>query len=193
MGSGAGPGVPRVPGLAIVLLALLAFLLPGCTEEPEDKEDPLFGLCLQWMQGPGHDTVTVAVNASSSPAAQVVFPAEDGELRAEYRGRSLDLYRIELESVEVTGGALELRAYAGQTDEQKAIRDYRVEGAQLHPVVRIGSEDAGREFDVALTPVSQETAPAPDALRLAWSFEGEGEAHIVGNVTYHYRVCGADL
>lgn len=185
--------MPRLPRLPAFLLALLALLMPGCTEEPEDRDDPLFGLCPQWIQGPGHEAVTVDVDASNGPAEQVVRPVEDGGLRDEHRGRPLDMYRVVLESVEVTDGALELRAYANQSDERKAIRDYRVDGAQLQPVVRITSEDAGREFDVALTSVSQDTVPAPAPLRLSWTFVGGGQGHVVGNVTYHYRVCGADL
>jgi hypothetical protein len=196
MRSGAGLAVPRAlrPAFLLpVLLAALAPLLAGCAAPKEKEQDPLFGLCPQWMQGPGEDRVAVDLNASSSPEARTVFPSDAGLLRSEFRGRSLDLYRLRVDSIEVSGGTLEMRAFANRTEEQKAIRDYRLEDAQLRPVVRLVSSDAGREFDVALTPISQETAPAPDALRLAWTFTGEGQAHLEGVVTYHYRVCGADL
>lgn len=187
------PRAPRPALASMVLLALLATGLAGCADEPEDEEDPLLGLCPQWMQGPGSHPIIMDLNTSRNVREMLVFPDNDGQVLGEHQGRSLDLYRLSLAEVEVSGGTLELRAYANATGEQKAIRDYRLTRAQLQPSVRLDGEDAGREFDVALTPITQETAPAPDALRISWRLVGDGQASIRGTVTFHYRVCGADL
>jgi hypothetical protein len=177
----------------VVLLVLLA----GCAEEPEEEEDPLFGFCPQWLQGPDQDQVTIALNATNLTATTSLRPMEGSELRTEYQDRVLDMYRIRLVSASVIDGSVQMRAFSDdEQGAQKAVRDYRIDGPQFFPVVHLTSEDEGREFDVILTSVSQEQEPAPSALTLAWTFDPIGEggsAQIVGNVTYHYRVCGADV
>ena len=169
-------------------VATLAVLLAGCTV-PEDgsDEDPLFGLCPQWQQGPGSHALAVELAGNRSDEDRELGPADPT-----FAGRALDLYRVRLGNLTVTG-RLELRAFAAD-GRQLAIRDYRIASTeQLVPVVAFtDGSAAGKEFDVFLSPVTQgsQAAPAPVTLRFT-SVSGASAADAV--VTYHYKVCGAEI
>lgn len=170
--------------------AALAALLSGCTvPTDEPAEDPLFGLCPQWSDGPGRQVVDLDLRASSGNATstrEVVL----GPANATFGGRPLDLYRVRIDRLSVDG-RLELRAFAGD-GRQLAVRDYRPVSPQLVPVVVLtDGSAAGHEFEVFLSPLGHDddASPAPAALR--WT--AEGNATVAATVTYHYKVCGAEV
>ncbi|HJQ93830.1 MAG TPA: hypothetical protein VJ874_06050 [Candidatus Thermoplasmatota archaeon] len=165
----------------------LAVLLSGCTvpsDEPE--QDPLFGLCPQWEQGPGSQALAVDV------AGNVSEDRELGPAEASFGGRPLDLYRIRLGNLTVSG-RLEMRAFADD-GRQLAIRDYRIASTeQLVPVVAFtDGSAAGKEFDVFLSPVDHGSQAAPTPVTLRWTSES-GASAVEAVVTYHYKVCGAEI
>ena len=174
----------RILAATSVLLVLLA----GCTfpnAKDEETPDPLFGLCPQWEQGPGGSSSGVHLTADA--------PQSGGELGLapeEYQGRPFDLYRINLTTLDVDG-RLELRAFDA-SGGQLAIRDYRQDAPQLVPVVAFTDGKAkGHEFEVYLSPITQDEGPShtPPA-SLQWTLDG-AEAEVTFDVTFHYKVCGS--
>ncbi len=177
------------PGVRILAAAsLIALLLAGCAfpgTEPAKEKDPLFGLCPQWEQGPGG----YSSGAHLTPDARRTSN-EIGLAPGEYQGKPFDLYRINLSTLDVDG-RLELRAFDA-SGGQLAIRDYRQDEPQLMPVVTFTDGAAkGHEFEVYLSPVTQDKGPShqPPAT-LQWTLDGEG-AEVAFDVTFHYKVCGA--
>lgn len=165
--------------------AALAVLLAGCTVPDDEPEgDPLFGLCPQWQQGPGSLALAVEVEGNGSEDREL------GPANATFDGRPLDLYRIRLGNVTVSG-RLEMRAFADD-GRQLAIRDYRIASTeQLVPVVAFtDGTAAGKEFDVFLSPVTQSSPAAPTPVTLRWT-SASGTSAIDAVVTYHYKVCGS--
>lgn len=174
--------------------AALVALLSGCTV-PTDEEaaDPLFGLCPQWTQGPGRQVLDLDLvggfgNATNSTSTRDV---ELGPANATLGGRPLDLYRVRLDSLSVADGRLELRAFAAD-GRQLAVRDYRQSSPQLVPVVVFtDGSAAGHEFEVFLSPVGHDDAGSPAPATLRWT--ADGNATVAATVTYHYKVCGAEV
>jgi hypothetical protein len=166
--------------------AALAALLSGCTV-PTDEEaaDPLFGLCPQWAQGPGGMTMDFQVAGNESRDVEMAGA------NATDRGHTLDLYRVRLDRLDVQG-RLELRAFAAD-GHQLAIRDYRQPTAQLVPVVVFTDGSAvAHEFDVFLSTVGHDDPASPAPATLRWT-PLDGNASVGASVTYHYKVCGAEL
>lgn len=178
-----GPVANLMRPLAAWTAVLAVALLAGCAT-PTDKPaaDPLLGLCPQWVQGGGSESLGVHAADNATETRSLNATA------ATYQGRPLDLYRLRVDQLTV-GGRLELRAFAAD-GKQLAIRDYRQAAPQLVPVVVFTDGSAvGHEFDVMLSPVSQNgtASPAPVELRFT-AGGGAGEATLT--VTYHYKVCG---
>lgn len=179
----------------LILLLVTLLLLPGCAlpgaEETKD-EDPLFGLCPQWVQGPGALGGSVVLDATTTTdETRVDLPgslADGFGGNGTFRGRSLDVYRVTIDNV--SGSAVQLRAFTLDGGRQFAIRDYRAESVQMVPVASIAPDAAGKEFDIHLTAVSAAEAPDPQPIRLRWSHDA-GEAQVWFTVTFLYRVCGA--
>lgn len=174
----------RLPILAV--LAVAATLLSGCAVPSEPEQDPLFGLCPQWKQGPGQHGVAVEVSGNDSEDLEL------GPADATFGGRPLDLYRIRLGNVTVSG-RLEMRAFADD-GRQLAVRDYRIASTeQLVPVVVFtDGSAAGKEFDVFLSPVTHGSTAAPAPVTLRWT-SVSGASDVEATVTYHYKVCGAEV
>jgi hypothetical protein len=170
------------------LAPALAFLLAGCTVPGSNEPDPLFGLCPQWIQGGGEQTIGRLLDGSNGT---VTAETELGPAAETYQGRSLDLYRIVFEQLSVEG-RLELRAVDAD-GRQRALLDDRSPTPRLVPVlVFTDGSAANHEFDVYLSDVSHGSTPAPAPVTLRWTFEGT-RASFEASVTYHYKVCGADL
>lgn len=172
----------RIPVVAVLVAA--ATLLAGCTVPEEGPEqDPLFGLCPQWAQGPGRQALDLDVSGNAS--------TELGPANETHVGHDLDLYRITVDDLEVDG-RLELRARAAD-GRQLGIRDYRIAGSeQIVPVVAFeDGSAAGHEFDVFLSPVSHAGEASPAPVTLHWTTTGN--ATVEGLVTFHYKVCGAPV
>jgi hypothetical protein len=194
----------RTRPIVVLALATSVALLSGCavpTDEPE--ADPLFGLCPQWAQGPGEEELDVALSAdggtgnssaSGSGASVNGSASQDVALasaNATHDGRPLDLYRILVDGLDVDG-RLELRAFAAD-GRQLGIRDYRLTGTQIVPVVAFtDGSGAGHEFDVFLSPVAHDGQPSPAPVTLRWTAT-QGSATVEGSVTFHYKVCGAEI
>ena len=171
--------------VAVLLLSTLAATaLAGCAQPGDDKEaDPLFGLCPQWAQGGGEQKSSIVLSSANRTVTRELGPAA-----AEYLDRPLDLYRVRVDRLELEGD-LDLRATSAN-GTRLSIRDYRIEDAQMVPVVSLDPSAVGHEFDVFLSPVLHdgplETAPAS----LVLSLDGSS-AFLEISVTYHYKVCGA--
>lgn len=167
---------------AATLLLLAGCTLPGA-EDKEAEEDPLFGLCPQWVQGGGEQTAGLFLNGTSNRTLEL------GPAANESAGRPLDLYRFHLSTLDVDG-RLELRAFDA-SGKQLAVRDYRQEQPQLVPVVVFTDGSAeGHEFEVFLSPLTTDGAADPAPVSLRWSLDGT-TAEVVVDVTFHYKVCGA--
>src|SRR5688572_3740944 len=173
----------RLPVVAV--LAVAATLLAGCTvPDDETEQDPLFGLCPQWTQGPGETRLDLDLSGNESQDAEI------GPANATIDGRPLDLYRIRVDNLSV-GSRLEMRAFAAD-GRQLGIRDYRIAGTeQIVPVVAFtDASAAGKEFDVFLSPVTHGSAPSPAPVTLRWT-PTSGTSSVDALVTYHYKVCGS--
>ncbi len=169
--------------------AALVALLSGCTvPTDEPTEDPLFGLCPQWTEGPGRHAMDLDLSGGSGNATRDV---QLGPANATFGGRPLDLYRVRLDVIAVADGRLELRAFAAD-GRQLAVRDYRQVSPQLVPVVVFtDGSAAGHEFEVFLSPVGHDDAASPAPVTLRWTTDGN--ATVAASVSYHYKVCGAEL
>jgi hypothetical protein len=180
------PVAPPMRPWALWTVVLVAGLLAGCTT-PTNKTaaSPLLGLCPQWMQGGGSDSLGVHVVGNASETREL------GPAAATFQGKPLDLYRIHVDDLKLDG-RLELRAFAAD-GRQLAIRDYRQAAPQLVPVVVFTDGTAAdHEFDLFLSPVTQNgtASPAPATLR----FTASGTDTVIDlTVTYHYKVCGAEV
>lgn len=173
-----------VGGLVLmVLLAGCAF--PG-SEDGEEEPDPLFGLCPQWVQGPGGQSAGFALGGNATERVVELGPAA-----REHEGFPLDLYRVTLTNLSVSG-RLELRALDNES-RQAPLRDYRQESPQIVPVAVFTDGSAkGDEFDVYLDPVTGEGSSFRSPVRLRWTLDGAtSDAFVSFDVTYHYKVCGA--
>lgn len=169
--------------------ALAALLAAGCTAPTESDPNPLLGLCPEWVQGPGEDPRTLEVGPDAREQSVDLAPPGNA---TEHRGRPLDLYRIRIDKLEVAGGKLQLRAFA--EGRQLNWRDYRAALPQSVPVLTLENATlAEHEFDVHLSAIGQRDPAVPGPLTLQARFEGEGTARIEYTVTFHYRVCGAEL
>lgn len=170
-----------------VLLLLLAPALAGCFgPEEEAPEDPLLGVCPQWVPGDWNGTAALALSGAATDMHVLSPSLEDPE------GRTLDLYRFTFHNVSLDG-TLQLRAYADEADRRLGILDHRdPEGPELLPVLTLGpdSDVEGQDFQVVLAALEHGSPPAPDALRLEWGLDG-GSASLELQVTALYRVCGA--
>ena len=169
---------------------LLVSLLAGCTfpgsEDDAEEPDPLFGLCPQWLQGPGGQSAGFALGGNETERTVELGPAA-----AEHEGFALDMYRVTLTNLSVSG-RLELRAIdAG--GRQASIRDFRQEAPQILPVIVFTDGSAkGNEFEVYLDPVTGEGSSFRAPVSLRWTLEGDGATALVSfDATYHYKVCGS--
>lgn len=178
----------RASAAATVLLLLLA----GCAAPDEDEEDPLFGICPQWLHGPGGQTTGFRLAANGTGNATdnaTVQETELGPAAEEHQGHPLDLYRITLTKLEVDG-RLQLRAFDGD-GKQLLVRDYRKETPQQVPVVVFTDGDAvDHEFEVFLGDVTGDDAGSPSPVTLRWTLDGAA-AEVGFDATFHYKVCGA--
>jgi hypothetical protein len=166
---------------ATLLVLLAGCALPGAEEEPED--DPLFGLCPQWVQGGGGQTGGFVLNGTANRTVEL------GPAANESAGQPLDLYRVNLTTLDVDG-RLELRAFDAN-GRQLAVRDYRQEAPQLVPVVVFTDGSAeGHEFEVFLSTLTSDGDASPAPVSLRWSLDGAA-AEVGFDVTYHYKVCGS--
>lgn len=161
----------------LALLAVVAVALSGCTLPEEETQDPLFGVCPQWIPGPWNATV------EAGPGEQVLTPDP-----LELDGRPVDRYRIRFDAF-APNGTVQLRAYA--EGRQIGIYDFRAPEVQVLPVLTLDAAEqaVGHEFDVILSDVAHGSEPAPSPLRLEWS----GDFAATVTVTAHYRVCGAPV
>lgn len=167
--------------LAVLALTLL---VAGCAEPGGEKEDdPLFGVCPQWAQGPGGAQEAVQL---ASDATILETLGEGAPER--YLDRPLDLFRVTVQRVEADG-VVELRAQAAD-GQRLTLRDYRLGETQMVAVASIGADAAGQEFDVFLSPVLEDAPAAQLPASLNWTLDG-ASAFVQYNVTYHYKVCGA--
>ena len=176
--------IPAVGGLLLlVLLAGCAF--PNADDDAEEP-DPLFGLCPQWVQGPGGQTASFALGGNATERILELGPAAQ-----QHDGFPLDLYRITLTNLSVSG-RLELRAL-DNASRHPGIRDYRQDAPQLVPVAVFTDGSAkGDEFEVYLDPITGEGSSFLAPVRLRWTLDGTGSDAVVSfDVTYHYKVCGA--
>lgn len=170
---------------ALALLAvLLAALVAGCAA-PKDgpKADPLFGLCPQWTQGHGEQVGSLALGGGAPDQAERVLDAA----QPRYLDRPLDLYRVIITDLNVTGD-LEMRAHSAN-GTRLSVRDYRLEDTQMVPVVRLDPSAVGKEFDVFLSPVLEDGPVEETPATLQWTLDGEA-AQVGYKVTFHYKVCG---
>ena len=184
----------RLPA-ALLLSVVAVAALSGCAmpgEDAAEDEDPLFGLCPQWTQGPGEQAESFVLpgpagNASGAPRHEVAVSPN----ATEHQGQPLDMVRVTLDRLEVDG-RLSLRAFDGEGD-QLPVRDYRQEAPQLVPVVVMTGADAdgagGLEFDVFLSAISHDAPQAPGPVTLRWSLDGAA-ADVAFTATFHYKVCG---
>lgn len=176
-----------VPFGLVASSLLLLVLLAGCAQPTDGTtEDPLFGLCPQWAQGHGGQTTSVVLEGEERTASRELGPAD-----AQYLNRSLDLYRVRVERLELGDGSrLEMRALAAD-GMRLSLRDYRQEDVQVVPVVHLGTDAVGKEFDVFLSPLLEDAPAALAPASLEWTVVGEAPAAFVEvTVTYHYKVCG---
>lgn len=173
--------------LVLLAVAAVAVVLSGCTVPDEDPEaDPLFGLCPQWAQGPGSQPLQLQLAGNGSDSSEL-GPADPMN-----GGKPLDLYRLHIDELTVEGRT-ELRALAADGTRLN-IRDYRLSASQqLVPVVAFtDGSAAGQDFDVFLSSVAHGSTPAPAPVTLQWTQVG-GNTTASATVTYHYKVCGAEL
>ncbi|HLF16650.1 MAG TPA: hypothetical protein VI796_04375 [Candidatus Thermoplasmatota archaeon] len=182
----------------LLAAALVALSVAGCAATDDKAEDPLFGLCPSWIQGPGRANHPLALSGPGSEDWSVQPPGTEGQdpgsLAWLHNGDPFDLVRVRVDNLTLFHGSLELRAFVG--DRQPLIRDFREESAQLRPVVVLdGVGDDGQEFDVLLTGISEGEPAAPGPVRLEWRLEptgtGVATASLDALATFHYRVCGA--
>jgi hypothetical protein len=184
------------------MAALAVVLLAGCAT-PEDTKNPLLGYCPQWVQAPGAFSGDVALDAANPSRVQTVQPPDrNGTSGTTYLGRPLDMYRLRIDSFQAPNGTrVELRAYAvdanGTRLTQRTWRDFRSGTPDYLPFLTIDGKQAGTEFEVALTSIAQNDPPRPGPLQLAWNSTAPdgapGPVHVAYTVTFHYKVCGAEL
>lgn len=171
--------------VGLLILLALPLALSGCTTPKGEKPtDQLFGLCPQWTQGPGGQTTGFHMTPAEPKKEYELGPAE-----ATWQNHTLDIYRVRLVEMNVTG-RLEMRGFSAD-DKQLMVRDYRTDsGAQMVPVIAVGDGDRGQEFDIILSSVRHNSPSAQTPIRAEWTLEGE-DASVEYTVTYHYKVCGA--
>ncbi len=190
-------------GLWVALLAVASMLFSGCfgpeESEPKDESDALVGLCPQWVEGPVSVPLNLSFNGSQDSWDVVVGPGQPGNVSATYVNRSLDLVRVRVDEVVVSGGQLELTAFEVGSQRQWNLRDPTApSGDQTTPVVvfRSGHEAAAVGYEILLSPIEHGSQPFEGDVRLHWvlrSTEGTvgGLASVEGRVSFYYRVCGA--
>src|SRR5688572_13981028 len=175
--------------MRILAAASLLVLLAGCAVPGEDKEDPLFGICPQWLPGPGGQATGFHLPTPDGTNLSMVRETELGPAASEHRGFALDLYRITLTKL-VLDGRLELRAFDGN-GTQLLVRDYRQESPQQVPVIVFKDGSAqDHEFEVFLGPVTQDGPAAPAPVTLRWTLDG-ADAEVAFDASFHYKVCGS--
>lgn len=161
------------------LLALLLVLsLSGCVSDEEAPEDPLVGVCPQWIQGPAVEGAATVENGS---ATVDLAPTRNGTLVAQHDGFPLDLYVLTVE----TTAPVRVRA------ETDGGRDLLVRDASApEPDSRLGIDVEERgEVALYLTAVAHGTEPDPSGVRLTLESDGAAEVTVAGAAWY--RVCGA--
>lgn len=168
---------------ALPLLALFAVsALAGCTGGGEDAdEDPLIGLCPQWVQGPGEQEGSLRLAGGNSTRQEL------GPANATHLDRRLDLYRVRIDVIDVDGS---LQMIAESADGNRlAIRDYRRDDSQVVPAVNLGPDAENRDFDVLLSSLLEEGPVARTPVHLNFTLDGSS-ARVDYTVTFHYKVCG---
>lgn len=175
---------------AWLVALLLAAPLSGCFgQEEEERPDPLVGWCPQWVQGPLSQPV--AGNVTGGTQTTHLGPQADGAFSPSHDGRPLDLYRLRL-NVTVSGGGLRLAAYNADDGTSAILRDTRFEpGQQVQPFARFQEDASDVVLEALLNPVDRQTDLVSAPLRLEWTAEDNATATWSGDVTFHYRVCGA--
>ncbi len=145
----------------------------------------MFGVCPQWVTGPGLSKGTVSIGMGGNQT-DLLRPTEPS-----FGGRALDLVRIELGDLTVNG-TLKLRAFraddAGNATASINLVDYRGAAPANGPVLAFTAHTTDQLIDVYLSPID---GPATGAgpIILQWSLEGSSaqgqyDAHFL------YRVCG---
>lgn len=178
-----------------MVLVALASLAAGCVA-PEDTASKanLLGYCPQWLQGPGQAGDSVDLSAALAEGTKI--QAAD----AVWQGHPLDVYRVRLDTLDVAGGALELRAFRDD-NHTSSINwyDYRSAGQPFRSVpflsFRAGSNATGHEFDAVLAGLKQSDITSSGPVQFVWRFVadtggGEGHGRAEYSVSYLYRVCG---
>lgn len=160
---------------------LMAGLLAGCAAPAEEPENSLIGLCPQWMQATGEQVGGLRMHANESVEREL------GPADATLRGMPLDLFRVHIKAFE-SDGLVRLRATDAE-GQRLSIRDYRLDAPQIVPVVVLRDAATGHDFDVTLSALLEDDAPAPLPAQLNLTLEGS-TAYIEYVVTYHYKVCG---
>lgn len=176
--------MPLAHTMRALPLVLAVLLLAGCAAPGQENEedDPLFGLCPQWVEGAGATTGTVELGEAKEAKREL------GPANATYLERPLDLFRIKVTAVDVDG-RLQLRATAAD-GQRLSLRDYRIGEPQMVPVANIDASAMDQEFDVFLSPVTHDAPTADLPASLEWRLDG-AHARVDYEVTYHYKVCGA--
>lgn len=173
------------------LLVIAMAAASGCLLEPEEGASPLLGLCPQWTQGPGVAEFTLDFAAGDAKVLTVQPTGADPNNRTGegwyVKKRPLDLVRVQF-SYEPADAGLTLRA--ARTDGNLlGILDYR-DQRELVPSVHVANSPAADQpWDILLTAITQNEAPAPGPIELRWT--ATNALHLSGNATFHYRVCGA--
>jgi hypothetical protein len=171
------------------IVLVLAASVAGCAEPPEEEGEALFGLCPQWVQGPGEQRGTLDVAPTNATPVRLAPQGlqDDGTGDgAQFTNRSLDVVRVVFSNVT---GRIEVRAYDTE-GRQLGIRALAADGRQIEAVHAIDADDEGDEFDVHLTPITHDEAPRPGPVRLELRSDTAASAGFVA--TFHYKVCGAE-
>ncbi len=198
-GQDARPGPSAVRVLIAVSLALVA--LAGCTAPDEEPQDPLFGVCPQWI-GPDERTHVHFTESPFGDFGTPVTQAVDGAGNATYTPQSardgvvfarddwpLDRYTVRFSNVSLDA-PVEVRAFADGADRRIAFTDYRDPDAPSSLLFLTLEDGAEVELDVFLSPVAHGSDAAPDGLRLEWS-DGSGTMDVT--VAPWFKVCGVPL
>jgi len=174
------------------LLTLALVLASGCMA-PDDgaPTSRLIEYCPQWLQGPEPHADAVDLNATHLEDNRTESPA------LTFDGLPLNKYRVHIDRLDVQGGTVELRAKDANLTQLNWY-DHRSTGSNP-PFLdfRGGANETDYDFDTLLTTVRESDSGGGQPIQLVWKFvpdrPGEGHARVEYTVTYHYRVCGANL
>lgn len=172
-------------------------MLAGCVADPAPTA-PLFGYCPQWMQGPGSVAQTVSVAAGATSNLTLVPTTANGTIVWEFQRHPFDMVRLHIDSGNVPAGAtLQLKAVTRSNGTlQHNWRQFSPDGASWFPSLQWGAGPVpAHDFETFLSSVDARDRPVPQPMDLSWSLEGSGDAvaSVSYTVTFHYKVCGAQV